>query len=152
MRLLLYILLPAIIAISASAQTTTRRNLRPIKHPAPESRVDSFIPTDTTAFRIFGYEKTLRSNTESFFAKNLTSDTIRAICGEIEYRTMGNIQLHRRSFTQRVNIPPAATRQINLRSWDRQNVWYYHLSSPTRTSAQATPYTVRISITGIVRQ
>jgi len=151
MKLLIYILLPVFIAISASAQTSTRRSLRPIKHPKPEVRCDSFIPTDTSAFRIFGYEKTLRSNTESFFAKNLTPDTIRAIRGEIEYLTMKNIQLHRRSFTQRVNIPPSATRQINLRSWDRQNVWYYHLSSPARTSAQATPYTVRISVTGILR-
>ena len=96
--------------------------------------------------RISGYEKTLRSRTESFYVENLdTLDTLTRITASIDYLDMKQRQLHRRTVSVECNIPPGQRRLLTFPTWDRQFVMYYHLSAPARSSAQATAYDVKIS-------
>ena len=44
-----------------------------------------------------------------------------------------------------IDLPAGETRRIDIKAWDRQKVFYYHLSPVPRT-AQATPYQVGISL------
>ena len=98
------------------------------------------------AVTLSGYEKTLRSRIETLYAANsLENDTIFSLSVEIEYLDMRGRQLHRRIVEIACEIPPGQRRQLSFTSWDRQFVMYYHLSAPTRTSAQATPYDVKLT-------
>lgn len=151
-RHLLIILITLTLGATISAQVTTRRTLRQprtdirVKTTAVTAEPADTIAADTASFMLFGYDKVLRSNWETFFAKNLTTDTVTAISGIIRYTTMQGTLLHKRTFTHRINLPPGETRQINLRSWARQNVWYYHLSAPPQRAVQATPYRVTVDV------
>lgn len=155
MRTFLFFLAALLVAASSTAQTTTRRSLKPLKKPATEKarsvRSNDTLKADTAWFRIFGYEKTLRSTSESFFVTNLSTDTVSGVGGTIDYRTLGDSQLHKRDFSSSTLIPPGQTRQITLPAWDKQKVWYYHLSPAPRGGTRATPYKVGISITACFR-
>lgn len=144
MRLTLTILTLLTLGLCAQAQVTTRRGLKLEKKT--ETVAADTVTADSSSFSVFGYEKTLRATSESFFVTNLTTDTITTLIGEIEYLTLDGRQLHRRKFSTDVNLPPGETRQITLPAWDKQKVWYYHRSSAPRSRTQATPYTIRLSL------
>jgi len=145
---LVSLLLPAVSSARNNRLRTTRPRLRPdtaTLHKATPSDIDT-IAGPTHAISISGYEKTLRSTRESFFAaNNLTGSRIISITLTIDYRDMAGNQLHQRSVTIPADIPPGQRRQLYFPTWDKHHVMYYHSSAPPRTSAQATPYTVTLS-------
>lgn len=145
-------MLIAAFAFHAEGQNTRRRNLRSRKPAKTEVQKPDTIAADSSSFTVFGYEKTLRSTSESFFVTNTTTDTITAITGVIEYIGMDGRQLHKRDFHVPVSFPPGETRQISLPSWDRQKVWYYHLSPVPRSGTRATPYSIRLSVSSYIKQ
>ena len=152
MRRLSSIILLTAIAMLLCPATLSKRT-RTTRHTpkvavAPDSTVirtvaDSIVEEAVT---LSGYEKTLRSRIETLYAANsLENDTIFSLSVEIEYPDMRGRQLHRRIVEIACEIPPGQRRQLSFTSWDRQFVMYYHLSAPTRTSAQATPYDVKLT-------
>ncbi len=151
MKRLSLLLLCVVTLLTAAAQTTRRRNLRPRRIAPTEAHRPDTITADSASFLVFGYEKTLRSSAESFFITNHTSDTVTTLIGQIEYLTTAGRQIHRRPFTSPVDLPPGQTRQITLPAWDKQKVWYYHLSPTPRTGTRATPFTIHLSITSYIK-
>lgn len=135
------------LAFSAAAQRTTRRGLRVADTPEAEAAIiaDTLHTPLPDSIKISGYDKPLRSSYETMFVTNTTDRHITGLRIQLDYYdTAGNI-LHSRRCDVAVDIPPATTRQISLRSWDRQNSFYYRLSARPR-KADATPYDVRCSI------
>lgn len=90
-----------------------------------------------------GYDKTISSKTESFFITNTTDCFMESVTIEIEYLTTDSFQLHKRFERIAYPIPAGETRKIDIRTWDKQNsFYYYHSVKPRR---QATPFVVRIT-------
>lgn len=141
--LLISITLCAFVSALAQRHNTTRARLQPI--PAETAAVFDTIPGDTLV-TLSGYEKTLRSTSESLLITNLRTDTIAGIGITIVYLDTQGRQLHKRPVSIPTEVPPAETRMAAFESWDKQKVWYYALSAPARPSAPATPYSVNVSI------
>lgn len=126
--------------------TATRHSTR--QEPPAVSR--DTIAADTSAVAFYGYEKTLRSSRETFFISNRTSRKIAAVTFTIEYLDSDGRQLHKRTETTPIEIPPGETRRADIRSWDSQCTFYYHTSPPPRTSA--IPYSVAITPETIITE
>lgn len=126
--------------------TATRHSTR----QAPPAVSRDTIAADTSTVAFYGYEKTLRSSRETFFVKNLTDLRIAAVTFTIEYLDSDGRQLHKRTETAPVAIPPGETRRADIRSWDTQCTFYYHTSPPPRTSA--IPYRVAITPEAIITE
>lgn len=90
-----------------------------------------------------GYDKTISSKIESFFITNKTDCLLESITIEIEYLTTESAQLHKRYERIAYPIPAGETRKIDIRTWDKQNSFFYYLSVKPRR--QATPFMVRIT-------
>ena len=136
------------IGIAACAQRTTRPKLK-LSDGAKDTKtaiVGDTIANELSQVRVSGYEKTLRSTTESMFVTNNSPYSIAGICITIDYFDTSDRQLHQRTETVKVRIPPMQTRLVKLPSWDKQKVWYYALSDRTNTKSQATPYKVKITV------
>lgn len=140
------LLITCLLAAEARKDRTTRGHLKAKTEAASAVRADT-ISADTASIAISGFEKTIRSRWETFFITNRTSRPIISLTVDIEYLDGKGRQLHRRpnlmvDFPD--PLPPGETRQAKIPTWDTQSVRYYHLSPPTRTRAQATPFHVRI--------
>lgn len=136
-------------AVSAVGQRTTRRNLKTVPPSTVKAATAAYdtiaTAADSTAITFSGYEKTLRSTKESFFATNRTDSAITNLNIVITYKDMKGRTLDCRKVSVDIEIPTGETRRIDIRSWDRQKVFYYHLSSPPK-AAQATPYRIKIAL------
>ena len=160
MRLRFFITLIALVAVSsafmsAEAQRTTRSRLK-AGHKSENSiskpEYDTVaLASDSLLFPFSGYEKTLRSSKESFFVTNRSDSTVTRLSLDITYKDMKGRPLDTRSVDLDIDLPAGETRRIDLRSWDRQNVFYYHLS-PVPRSTRATPYRVNIRLKAAMRR
>lgn len=136
-------------------ERTTRKKLRSAagvattERPVTTAAYDTITGIDKTAVGLSGYDKPLRSRNETLFVTNHTTDTILAITIRINYMDMRKRQLHSAERTVRTTIPPNSTRQITMRSWDRQQSFYYIRSAKPR-SGVATPYDVSCEPVSIV--
>lgn len=128
----------------ARRQRTTRQGLKErIEYTAV--RTDTLELTSDTLVTFSGYDKTLRSRSESVLALNSSADTIVSLTIEITYKDMQGRQIHRRRVTSRQVIPPSERRMLTFASWDKQNSYYYFRSEPGRVRYQSvTPYQVDI--------
>ena len=154
--LLIVIIFILLGALSATGQRTTRKNLRP--SPAAVTGHDythlfDTIATsaDSAAVAFAGYEKTLSSSQESFFATNKTDSLITRLDIELNYLDMTGRQLDTRRITLDTQMTPGQTRRFDIKSWDRQKVFYYYLS-PAPRSSHATPYKVTIRLVTALRK
>lgn len=112
-------------------------------------RADTFVRvTDAELYPLYGYDKPLRSSQESMFVSNRSADTVRSLQIETEYFDMQNRQIHKRTLEVEAVVPPGETRQVNFRSWDRQQSYYYFESTRPKR-ATATPYKVRCRVVGV---
>ncbi len=140
-----YLLVTIVImcVVAGAAQKTTRSKLKPNGEAFAVERADT-VAVDSAQVRFSGYEKALRATVESFFITNNTADSLSNIAITIRYLDMQGRELHQRTETIKMELPAGATRMARISSWDRQKVWYYYLTEPTRTRGQATPYRVSI--------
>lgn len=136
--------------IACTAQRTTRRNLRPITAAVEDTTVaaDSIIYPQTDVVTLSGYDKPLRSTSESLFATNHSDLIIKSVTILITYIDMSGRQLHSREVTIDTPIPPGETRQLQFRSWDRQKSFVYHRSQRPKRAAYS-PYDIIATITSI---
>lgn len=153
-RTLVVLLILAAAIVALTAQRTWRGSLR--QQPQPPQPADStatmtapMVAADSADIRCSGFEKTLRSNIESFFVTNNTDSALSRLHLTIEYLDTSDRQLHRRSEPVVADIPAGQTRRIEIRSFDRQATFYYYLSAVPRTRATATPFKVRLHVDSI---
>ena len=143
------ILIALLIAAGVSAQRTTRRGLRASQPAATECAAVDTVAVTADSITLSGYDKPLRSRTESMFVSNHTGRTVAGLRLRIEYFDLSGRSLHARECDIAARIPAGSTRQISFPSWDRQLSFYYRLSSKPRR-ADAAPYNVRCSVIHIL--
>ncbi len=142
-------LLIAASALSAAADDT--RHSRSRMHsllerpsaPSPAIVPDTLRLPSRDSISLAGYDKPLRTTHETLLVTNSTTRKLTGLCITVTYLDMQGRQLHRRTDTLTVSIPPAETRLLRFPSWDRQQSYYYHLG-PAPRSSRFTPYTVSI--------
>lgn len=88
-----------------------------------------------------GFEKPQSSSLESFFITNSTDRILSGVTLYIEYLDAEGRQLHKRFLRLSCDVPPGETRRAELKSWDKQNTFYYRDSAPSRR--QGASFTVR---------
>lgn len=96
---------------------------------------------NTRDFKFAGYEKEPNASVESFLILNGSVHTLRKASFNIIYMDMKGRMLHKRNVTVDCNIPPSESRKFDIKSWDSQKTYFYHLgNAPKKT---ATPYDVK---------
>lgn len=146
-RIILSLALSLLFVYPALAQKTTRGRLKlrddvSVGHNI--NVVDTVIPAKGEVV-VSGFEKAQQSVSESFFVTNHTSRTITSVTFTITYLNLRGEMLHARTETVRCDIPPEMTRKVDLRSWDRQKLWYFK-DSQARHNDFCNPFDVRIRI------
>lgn len=136
---------------TASPQRTTRKGLRPRQisadNVAPAADTIRFGYSDSII--LAGYDKPLRSRHETMFVSNRSCRNITGLGLTLKYYDSHGRRLHSRSVSVAVDLKAADTRQISIPSWDRQQSFFYKLSTRPR-KADATPYDVEIDIDHIL--
>lgn len=127
------------------------RNASTRTKPLSVTTCDTIMLPPADSITVADYEKTLRSNTESMIISNHTSDDITAVGLDIQYLDMKGRMLHR--CTQKVNIPDGIpqgeSRMVSVPSFDRQGLFYYHLSPKPKRATRATPFKVAVTVSYI---
>lgn len=136
------------VALVAGAQRTTRKALK-AETPSPVSTqtcVDTLVAPAPHTVDLNGYDKPLRSHNETFFATNNGKSDITGMAFTITYLDSSHREMHKAHHNIRTDIPAGETRQIAVRSWDKQQSFYYVRSTVPTRAQQATPYDVKIQI------
>ena len=107
----------------------------------------SFCDSIRPAIRFYGFDKTVGSNTESFFISNALKYTLTALEIEITYTDMKGRQLHKRTIKIDCTIPPGETMRTDIKTWDIQKSFYFHQSA--RPRRQATPFDVHLTLLSV---
>jgi hypothetical protein len=160
MKKLCLIALLFIVPFAFAKQKTTRTNLRVSNENKQTTATASEAVADTVRgdalalmLNVTGYEKPLRSRHETMLLTNRDSTlTISTVSLDIEYSDMQGRTLHRRTVDAAITLPPLSTRLLDVKSWDVNQLFYYHLNVPKRISTQATPYRVSITPIGVTTQ
>lgn len=118
------------------------------------SEVTKAVEADTvyenfTEIKIAGFEKAQNSSTESFFIINNSDNYIIGINLSVEYINRKGEQLHLNTVTLDCDIPSGQTRSVQMKSWDRQHLWYY-VNTQGRHNEYCNPFDVRIRINHII--
>ncbi len=104
----------------------------------------TFVDKIRPAIRFYGFDKTVGSSLESFFISNDLDDEIRGMDIQITYFDMQGRQLHKRTVSLKVNVPPHETLRTDIKSWDIQKSFYFFQSA--KPKRQATPFSVKIDL------
>lgn len=91
-----------------------------------------------------GYDKKTSSAMESFFVENNSTESIKNLEIEISYFSLEGKQLHKRIVTIDRSFPHGETRQVDIKSWDRQKSFHYEHSTASKNGS--TPYRVRFKV------
>ncbi len=150
MRLLVFAI-SLCLAAAALAQKTTRGKLRlrdDVRFQPTEKVNDTIVPP-MGAIGLYGYEKTQQSATESFFVSNHTEREIESLVLTISYLNMRGELLHSRTEVIKCDIPPSETRKVDIKSWDRQKLWFY-VGSHARHNDFSSPFDINFHIEYVV--
>lgn len=155
-QLLIAIICASVLAAACDAAARWRRPVRP---DAPAARASKKTPSapehdtvdvDSGLITVAGFEKTLRSSRESMFVTNHSALPVTALQLDITYKDMSGRMLHRQSQWVSADIPPGETRMVAIASFDRQNLFYYHLSPLPPRATRATPFKVWVEVPRII--
>lgn len=100
----------------------------------------------TDSVTVSGFEKAQKASRESMMITNGCSRACSATGIEITYKDMQGRMLHKAVREVAEVIPPGETRMVSVPSFDRQNLFYYHLSPRQARAAQATPFDVEVRV------
>lgn len=145
-------ILPLILIVATIFQMSARRKVNTLRSQlTPLSVVEELQqtgPADTLRYAdritFSGYSKTLNDANETFFVTNETPFHISRLCVKFTYSMPDGTMIHEEFHDINCDIPAAATRQISVRSFDRQHNFYYHLGKKPKRSA--TPYKVAYTL------
>lgn len=118
--------------------------------PRPAEPAADTVAPDSGKVAVNGFEKALRSSTESMFVTNSTGRDISSLYLDITYLDMKGRMLHRNAQWIEADIPAGETRMVYVRSFDRQNLFYYHLSPQPKRASRATPFKVSVEVPLII--
>lgn len=157
MKVRIFILISIVLAMALHSEARkgkkpdpSRRSVARVTAKVAAETVNSdtivFPPSDSVV--VAGYEKTLRSTTESMIVSNHTSHDIRSLGLDICYMDMSDRMLHRvsREVSPEDGIPSGESRMVSVPSFDRQGLFYYHRSPRPKRAARATPFKVNVKI------
>lgn len=145
-------ILPLILIVAAIFPLSARRKVNTLRSQlTPLSVVEELQqtgPADTLRYAdritFSGYSKTLNDANETFFVTNETPFHISRLCVKFTYSMPDGTMIHEEFHDINCDIPAAATRQISVRSFDRQHNFYYYLGKKPKRSA--TPYNVAYTL------
>lgn len=104
--------------------------------------------SDTTLHITFsGYDKEPNSSKESFIISNFTDDTITNFEVKIVYTDMKGRMFHSRTIKENCDIPPSESRRFDIKTWDTQHTYYYHLGNEPKKVA--TPFDVKFDLIAV---
>lgn len=148
-----------IIAAAMTVLATAACMARKPHHPSPgrqERKAAASITThtacdtvniaDTDSVTVSGFEKAQKASRESMMLTNNTAREFSSLRLEITYTDMKGRMLHKAIHDVAEAIPPGETRIVSVPSFDRQNLFYYHLSPMQARATQATPYDVKVRV------
>ncbi len=146
-HILILILLCAALSgsVDAKKRTTTRPGLERI--PAAAVADTAADPALVDSIVLSGYDKPLRSRSESLFVTNASARRLVSIRIILTYFDLDGREIHQAVIDRGVDLPAGATRQINFSSWDRQMSFVFHASRRSPRS-RGIPYTVAATIAG----
>lgn len=152
-RLLCAAVIPSLFILSITADNTLRghrlrlspKALTPSEVPLVPSANDTLRTPCPDSIIIAGYDKPLNASAETLLLTNLTRRPLRNLSITISYSDMNGRQLHERTDTIAVAVPPDETRMIRLSTWDTQRSYYYHKGKQPRTP-HVTPYSVKATV------
>ena len=98
------------------------------------------LPEDLKKCSFSGYDKEATSSRESFIVSNPSEKILTGFKVKINYLDMQGRMLHSRIVEESCIVPPGESRRIDIKSWDTQHVFYYHLGNEPRRVA--TPFQV----------
>jgi len=145
-------LLWVIVSLLLLPVTADARKHRSRKLNIDPAAIDRLSPSDMivegvdSLVAFSGYDKPLNSNYETFFASNNNDRRLLKLWVTLNYMTTDGRQFHARSEEIRTNIPSGESRQLTLRSFDRQHSFYYHRSRKPRSNDGIAPFKVTIAI------
>lgn len=108
------------------------------------AQLDTVVKPDSV--RISGFEKQLRATRETMFVTNRTQRPLEWLEIEVSYLDMKGRMLHKATHSLTVDIPPGESRLIDIPTFDRQNLFYYHRTGVSRRALQATPFKVAVEV------
>lgn len=153
MRRLILILI-AIASVALVAEADNLKSTRNIKRNSPtrHAPVEAIVQVDTIVatpnqFRLSGYDKPLRSTSETVFVTNNSDIDIIGLELTTEYYDMQGRMLHKQTRRIAIDLPAGETRKVDYPTWDRQQAFYFHTSKRGRSAG--TPYNVRQSVARI---
>ncbi|MBD5422668.1 MAG: hypothetical protein HDR49_06550 [Bacteroides sp.] len=150
--MLLALLIAQALTPAVFGQRTTRRGLGSAKGISQQIAADTIsLDADSSMLTVAGFDKPLRSGVETMFVTNHTGRQIDGVTFTIDYFDLSGRKLHSRTLTVRATIPAGETRQVSFRTWDRQQSFYYRLSSKPRR-ADGTPFEVAVKIRSAICQ
>ena len=126
--------------VPAAAKRTQTRAVQ------PTIQYDTITAPPADSIALSGFEKPLRSVRESLFVTNHTCRPLTGVILEVSYFDMHGNLLHRATREASVTLPAGETRRIELPSFDRQQLFYYHQSPLPRGAVQATPFDVKVRV------
>lgn len=146
---ILLILSGLIAAEAATPFTKPVRGRGPKKEKpatALEAVADTIWSPSPDSVAVAGFEKTLRSNRESMYISNRSASSISELAVTITYYDMDGRMLHKTSHVVAEVIPSGETRLVDVPSFDRQGLYYYHLSPVPTRATRATPFRVAVEV------
>lgn len=142
---ILFLLMAITVTAMADVTKTGRGRLRSdMKQYERTSTTDTLDGAMIDSLTISGYDKPLRSHSETLFITNRTGKNLKSVILEITYLDSKGRQLHKATRTLKAEIPDGETRMLKFASWDAQCAFYFHLSPKPKRVEQATPYSVVI--------
>lgn len=155
-RILVFLFAVAMVVAEGLCDNTLRGKLKPVVKVAKDTiSVASAEPFDTIVapaaalVRLSGYDKPLRSSAETMFVTNRLDKEILQLSIKIVYTDMSGRQLHERDIEIRTGIPPGATRQVRIKSWDTQKSFYYYRGQKPKVNS-VSPYDVKCTVNSCV--
>ena len=132
---------------SQAAQSSTQQT-RQTELPAPcfvDTLLTPTVPFTSMAVSMHGYSKRLNDSNESFLLRNETQRyRISRVVLMLVYTTESGVELHRRQETVECNLYPGAAQVVTIKSFDKNNNFYYYNTPPKR--ATGSPYRVRYDV------
>jgi len=150
---LLAMMLPALARKGKKPTPSRTRTSAAVSHrrATEVATADTILFPAADSVTVAGYEKTLRSTTESMIITNHTASEVTALGLDITYLDMKGRMLHRvaQSVTPPSGIPSGESRMVSVPSFDRQGLFYYHLSPRPKRASRATPFKVAVKVSYI---
>lgn len=139
------------VAVTAAAHCQDYRRATPRRQARARMETRAALPASDTVFApdsvtAAGFEKPLRAVRESMFITNSTGRPVESLSIEITYLDMQGRQLHKVSHEVSTDIPPGETRRVEVPSFDRQGLFYYHLSPLPARATRATPFRADVKV------